>query len=278
MATIITAALNGSTIHRGQCPTVPYTPQEIAAEAESAWSAGASVIHLFAREDGGGPSYRVERIREVIAAVRERCPAIISTSTTLLGVSIEERAAALEARPDLCVIPVGAMTVARPAARGPGFDYDRVFNNRFQDVVHLVGRARELGVRVVCECHDLGHVAAMRRLIANETVTPASVRQLTLGVLGGAPATTNTLTQLADGRPGDGPWQVAAADGSWHLRMGALSMGGHLRVGFQDGWVLPSGEIADSNAALVEAAAAMVRALGAEPATIDEAKALLRLE
>lgn len=273
---IITAALNGATVHRGQCATVPYTPAELASEAGRSADAGASVIHVHAREVGGGPSYRVERYREVIAAIRERCDVLVSVSAGAFGVSGEERRTALEARPDLVCVPMGSMSWARFNQRTRTYDYDHVFANPFGDVLAAIRRARELGVAVIPSSWDLGHTDSAGRLLDMEELQPGRHHLLGLGVTGGIAANTHNLCRMADALPDAATWQVAAVGASaWRLRAGALSIGGHLRVGFEDGVLLPDGEVAESNGTLVEAAATLVRAVGLGPATAEDARRLL---
>lgn len=270
--TIICAALNGPSLTRGQCPTVPFTPAELAAEAELSWQAGAACVHVYAREDGGSPSYRAERYREVVAAIRDRCPVLVSMSTGLFGVGLEERMAPVEARPDLVLLPAGTITWARYNARQRVFDYDHVFANRFTDMVALATRARELGVVPIAACYDLGHVASVRSLQDMGALPSPVAHAFVLGLTGGLAATPHQLCRLVADRDG-GPWQLALGSGqSWRMLGAALALGGHLRVGLQDDQTLPSGELADGNAALVEAAATICRSMGAEPATVDDAR------
>ena len=276
--TIITAALNGSTVHRGQCPTVPYTPAEIAAEAQRAVDAGAAIVHVHAREEGGAPSYRVERYRELLAAVRERCSGLVSVSTGMLGVGLDERAIPLEARPDLATLPVGTLTVARFNERTRSFDFDHVMANPFAAVTQLASRAAELGIHVVPTCYDVGHISSVD-LLSRMGQLPGAANlycNLTLGVMGGIPAHTTSLCHMAATMPAGGSWcTTTPGKAPWRLFAGALSLGGHLRVGFEDGHRLPNGEAAESNGNLVEAAAALIRAAGLVPASADEARQML---
>ncbi|MFT7620926.1 MAG: 3-keto-5-aminohexanoate cleavage enzyme [Myxococcota bacterium] len=274
MKTIITAAINGPTLHRGLCSTVPYTPREIAEEAERAWSAGASVVHVASREDGGSLSYRVERHREVMAAIRERSPVLVSMSTAAFGVGLEERSAVLEARPDLALLPIGSAAVARYSPRQKAFDYDLVFANPFSDVVALAARATDFGVRPIVACHDLGPIHAVPNLVDMGALTPGTPHALQLGLTGGMPANPQALIRMTECIAG--PWSVSGS-GSWPLLAGALALGGHLRVGFEDGWTLPDGSTADSNGALVEAAVIICVAVGSQVADVDDARRILGL-
>ena len=161
---IITAALNGLTTHRGECAKVPFTPEEIAAEAQRASDAGAAIVHVHAREDGGAPSYRSERYYEVIQAIRERCSALISVSTGAFGVSLEDRLAPVTARPDFATLPMGTMSYARYNKSTHKFDYDHVFANPFGDMIAVAERTQEHSVQIIASCYDMGHVASAEPL------------------------------------------------------------------------------------------------------------------
>lgn len=278
MPTIITASLNGPIVHRGQNPTVPYMPSEIAAEAERAWNAGASVVHVHAREEGGSPSYRIERYREVVNAVRDRCPALVSVSTGAVGVSLEDRMAPLEARPDLAQLPCGTMNYARWNEKQETFDFDHVFANPYRDVLAIATRVRELSIRPIAACYDLGHVAALTNLVRMGRLETPLVRSIGVGVWGGIAGTTHNLCRMQEATPEDlrGPWTLMTMGGmDWKLMAGALSIGGHVRAGFQDGMSLPDGELADSNGALVEATVRLIQSVGGEVATVDQAREIL---
>ena len=301
---IITAALNGPTTHRGACPGVPLTPAEIAAEAQRAYEAGAAVVHVHAREDGGAPSYRAERWRGVVNAVRERCPALVSVSTGLLGVTLQDRMCVLDSGADLASIPVGTLTYARYNSAKRAFDFDHVFANPFADVLALLGRARERGVAPLVVCSDLGHISAVEPLQDMGALRPAVAHSLLMGVSGGIQPTTHNRgtsrrSTPASGARRSGPpqdaavnlcrmveavgrgsaWQIECISPSptlpWRMLAGAVSIGGHLRVGFQDTVHLPDGDVAESNGTLVTAAATLVRAVGFEPASVEEARGLL---
>ncbi len=273
---IITAALNGSTVHRGQCPTVPYTTTEIVAEAQRATEAGASIIHVHGREQGGGPSYRVELYRELVTAIRGRCDALISVSAGAFGVGLEERLTVVEARPDLVTVPMGSMSWARYNPQTRDYDYDHVFSNPFRDLRAILARAAELDVTAIPTCWDMGHVASLETVMSASGQVHAKYHLLGLGITGGIQPTVHNLCRLADALPADAEWQLAArGSNAWRLRAAALAMGGHVRVGFEDGSELPDGEDAESNGSLVQAAAELVQAVGLKLAKPEQARKLL---
>lgn len=281
---IITAALNGPTTHRGACPGVPLTPAEIAAEAQRACEAGASVVHVHAREDGGATSYRAERWREVVDAVRERCDALVSVSTGLLGVTLQDRMCVLDSGADLANVPVGTLTYARYNGGKRAFDFDHVFANPFSDVLAILTRMRERAMAPIVVCSDLGHISAVEPLQDMGALRPAVAHSFLLGVSGGIQPTTHNLCRMVEavlaGPGGRGSaWQIECISPSptlpWRMLAAAVSLGGHLRVGFQDGIHLPDGDVAESNGTLVAAAATLVRAVGLSPASVEEARGLL---
>ena len=275
-STIITAAINGATVHRAQCANVPFTPEEIAAEAQRVYDAGASVVLFHAREPGGAVSYRPEQYRAVIEAIRERCPILIAVDTGAIGVSLEDRCAGLEAQPDLAAVPIGTLSVARYNTGQRSFDYDLVLANPFATVVDILRRHRLHGITPVLTCHDVGHVAALQPLMEMEVLSDAPSCSLVVGVVGGAPAAPRQLAQLADLVPNRSRWEVVCkADQSWPMLAAGCILGGGIRVGLEDSIYLADGSAASGNGDLVERAAALVRAVGGEPANVEEAKTSL---
>jgi 3-keto-5-aminohexanoate cleavage enzyme len=273
-STVITAALNGATIHRAQCPNVPYSPQEIADEAQRAFDAGASVVHVFAREDGGGVTYRPELYRDVFTAIRAQCPVLISVDTSLPGVPLHDRLAALSAGPDLATISIGSMSVARlnENADQVNFDYDHAYSNPFSAVVDAVENAGRYDVKAIYRCHDLGHVGAALELMDAHVLAPPAAWEMTLGVLGGIGATAHNLCRLVESLPKFCRWHVSPHGANhWPMCGATLSLGGSLKVGFETCFHGPRAEVAKSNGELVTHAQTLIRAFGFEPATVQEA-------
>ncbi len=273
---IITAALNGLTTHRGECPKVPFTPEEIAAEAQRAVDAGASIVHVHAREEGGAPSYRSERYYEVIQAIRDRCSVLISVSTGAFGVSLEDRLASVNARPDYATLPMGTMSYARYNKATQSFDYDHTFANPFGDMIAVAECMREKSVHVVATCYDMGHISSAVPLRDMGLWSDGEVFDLHLGVTGGISANTHNLARMASELPERSQFFVTAVgSAAWAQRAAAVSLGGHIRVGFEDGVALPDGDEADSNGALVSSGYELIRAMGYEVAEPDDVRELL---
>ncbi len=275
MSTIITAALNGTTLGRSQCPQVPFRPDEIGTEARRAFEAGASVVHVTAREDLGGVAMRVERWKETFDAIRDRCAALISISTFGVLGALDDRLAAIDAGPDLVTVPLAARPVARYHAGRKAFDLDLVYAGTLGDFVRTVVFAEERGVSVTVECVDLGELALLSHVVDMGVLGPHRRLALLLGSAGGLPSVPGTIPLVAQAA-GTDLWSVAALSRApWPVLATAAAFGGHLRVGFEDGLELPGGDHATSNGVLIEAASTLVRALGGDVATVEAARALL---
>ena len=270
---ILTCALSGVAANRDQCPAIPYTPEEYAAEAKRARDAGASVVHIHARYPDGRPSYRIEDYRAITLAILDAAPdLVVNFSTGAVGIRIEERVHQVTAlKPELAALNMGSMNYAKYSPKRKSFVFEFVFANPFTDIVYLLEQMRSAGVKPECECFDTGHVASIAPLIDMGLLEPPVQLSLIVGVLGGAPADARTLGHLATLVPQPSTWEVVAISrAQWALVSAAASLGGNVRVGLEDNFYLPSGEMAPSNGALVEAAARLVELSGrtvADPAT-----------
>jgi len=118
---IITAAICGAEVTKENNPAIPYTVEEIAREAESAYKAGASIIHLHVREDDGTPTQDKERFRKCMEAIREKCPDVIIQPSTggAVGMSDLERLQPTELHPEMATLDCGTCN----------FGWDEIFVN-----------------------------------------------------------------------------------------------------------------------------------------------------
>jgi len=277
---IITAALSGVAAGKEQCPAIPYTPQEYASEARRARDAGASVVHLHARFPDGSPSYRVEEYRLITEAIRREAPdLIINYSTGAVNIPKEERIAHIvELRPDIGALNMGSMTYAKYSSKRKQMIFDFVFENRFETIMFFLEQMNEAAVKPECECFDTGHVHNAIPLIDMGTLRPPVQFSLILGVLGGAPADARTLAHMASLVPEPSTWEVIGISREqWMLVSAAVSLGGNVRVGLEDNFYLPDGQMAASNGDLVEAAARLAQLAGRRIAEPQEARRLLSL-
>ncbi len=198
---VITCAISGAIANRDQCPAIPYTPAEYAAEARRIVDEGGVHIHIHARRPDGAPSHEAEdyrAIREaIVAEIGDR--AIINFSTGTLGVSVEKRVAYLSAcRPEVAALNMGSLTYAKYSRSRRGFVFDFVFANPFAEIVALLEAMRDLSIKPEHECFDLGHVGSLAPLIDMGLLQAPVHADFVMGVLGGVPATARNLAAMAD--------------------------------------------------------------------------------
>ncbi len=273
---VITAALTGVAANRDQCKWIPYTPREIADEAVAAYNAGASVVHIHAREDDGSPSWRVEVFRQIIDEVRKRCPIIVNLSTGAVLVERDARIAHIrELKPEIAALNMGTMNYAKYSRKRKDFVFSVVFHNPFEDIMFFLDTMNKLGIKPECECFDLGHLESIFPLMDMGLLKHYQI-SLIMGVVGGQAATARNLAHLASVVPPGIAWEVIGiGQEQWLVIATALALGGNIRVGLEDNFYLSAGEMSQGNGPLVEKAVRMTRDIGREPATVDEASAIL---
>jgi 3-keto-5-aminohexanoate cleavage enzyme len=276
---VVTAALTGVLARRDLCPSIPYTPKEIAEEAERAAGAGAAIVHIHARTPDGGPDWSVETFREIFAEVRDRTDVIVNFSTGAVGIARQERIAHIrDLKPEMAALNMGSMNYAIYSRSRHEFMVDHVFANPFSDIQFFLEQMVEADVRPEMECFDSGHIGNAQPLIELGVLRPPYQFSLILGVLGGIPGTVRNLVHQVESLPPESHWQVIGIGlNQWPLVAAAIGMGGNVRVGLEDNFYLEAGRMARSNGELVEKAVTLCRQLGREVATIEEARAQLGL-
>ncbi len=277
---VITAALTGVLANRSQCPYIPYTPEEIAEEGRRAVEAGASILHIHARNPDGTPAYDVETYARIHEEVRKRVPdAIINYSTGAISISNEQRIHHVSAlSPEMAALNMGSMNYAIYSSKNKQFYHDFVFANPFKDISFFLNKMREAGSIPEMEVFDTGHINNAMPFIDQGLIPKPYVFSFVMGVLGGIPATTDNLIHQSRQVPAGSHWQVIVIGRKqWALAAVALTLEGNFRVGLEDNFYLPEGEMAKSNGELVERAASLARTLGREPATIAQTRAMLEL-
>ncbi len=276
---VISAALTGVLATRELCPAIPYTPQEIGEEARRAADAGASIVHIHARNPEGGPEWDVETFAEILSEVRERSDVIVNFSTGAIGIPVEQRIAHIRRlRPEIGALNMGSMNYAIYSGKKKAFYQDHVFANPFKDILFFLEAMNSAGVRPELECFDTGHIANTAPLIDMGALKPPFQFSLIMGVLGGIPGTTRHLTNQVETLPEGAHWQVIGVGlKQWGLVAAAITMGGNVRVGLEDNFYLEEGLMAKSNGELVEKAARLARDLGRTVASTEEARRILGL-
>jgi uncharacterized protein (DUF849 family) len=281
-------------------PHLPITPEEIAAAAVEAASAGAAVIHLHARNpETGQPDPRPELFLDFMGRIKAESDAVLNVSTGGgLGMSREERLrAAVATSPEMASLNVGSLNFGlfpmlekysqwkhewEPAFLEMTRDF--IFKNTFADLEYVV---KELGqghgTRFEFECYDLGHLYNLAWLIDQGWIEPPFFVQMVFGVLGGVGADLDNrqhMHTIAEKLFGDSyEWSVLAA-GRHQMSFAtqAAMLGGNLRVGMEDSLFIGPGELTPSNAAQVTKIRGIVESLGHTVATPDEARRRLGLK
>jgi 3-keto-5-aminohexanoate cleavage enzyme len=266
---VLTCAITGADVFRENNPNIPYTTEEIADSTIGAAGAGATVAHLHVREDDGTPSGRPELFVDAMDRIRAGCDILTMVSTGGANdMTIEERTTGLEARPDISGVESGSMnfgdeTFITPPPAGRG----------------IVGRAQGMGIALEVETFDVGHVVSAVRWLEQGILQPPLRVNLVFGVPGGIDASPEALDAMLRPLPPETFWTVTCI-GRHHQRMLGLALlkgAPGIRTGLEDVAYIARGELAPSNAALVEMAVGMARNLGREVATQDQTGELLGL-
>ena len=279
---VITCSISGAVANREQCPAIPYTPEEYAAEAKRIVDEGGAMIHIHARTREGVPSYEIEDFRAITEAIRaEVDDVIINYSTGAIGVPIEKRIAYLrELRPEVAALNMSSMNYAKYSSRRKDFVFKAVFENSFDTIIAFLTEMNELGIKAEHECFDTGHVANLDPLIDMGLLSEPLQISCVMGVTGGIRPSARNLAHMAEQVPG-GPegannWGVIGISRrQCMLVAAALTLGGNIRVGLEDNLYMPDGEMARSNGDLIAKARQMTEDVGRRAATVAEARELL---
>jgi uncharacterized protein (DUF849 family) len=297
MKVFLSCAVTGGMSVPSQSAAIPVTPEQIVDAAVEAHAAGAGIVHIHVREPSTGrPSPDLGLFREVLAAIGERCDAIVQPTTGGgVGMTIDERARVVtECRPEMATFNCGSFNFGifkvrqRPEMAPWEVEYlegtrDYVFRNTFGEMERLAELFREAGTKPEYECYDVGHLHNLAHLAEAGRVDFPLHIQFVLGVLGANAATMEQLVHMhrtATGLFGDRfTWSAAGVGypAEFHLAAASLVMGGHIRVGLEDNLRVERDRRAESNAELVEKALTLARLLDREPANAGETRELLGL-
>lgn len=297
---IITCAVTGGIHTPTMSPHLPITPKEIASEAIAASEAGASIIHLHARNpEDGRPTADPDVFMEFLPVIKQSSNAVINVSTGGgLGMSLDQRlAAARRASPEMCSLNMGSMNfgIFPLLDKYDSFKHqwepdflemtkDFIFKNTFNDIEFVLKDLGEgHGTKFEMECYDLGHLYNVAYFVDKGLIKPPFFLQMIYGILGGAGAEIDNLVHMhtvADRLFGDDyEWSVLAAGRHQMPFAGtAASLGGNVRVGLEDSLYIGKGELAKSNADQVAKVRRIVEDMSLTVATPDEARERLQLK
>lgn len=266
---IITAAICGAEVTKENNPNVPYTVEEIGKEAESAYRAGASIIHLHVRYDDGTPTQDKERFRECMEEIRRRCPDVIIQPSTggAVGMTDEERLQPVELFPEMATLDCGTLN----------FGGDEIFINTENTIKNFAKVMNEKGVKPEIEVFDKGMVDLAVRYHKQGHISAPMHFDFVMGVQ--MDATVRDLSYISRSIPEGSTWTVAGV-GRHQIPMAVagIIMGGHVRVGFEDNVYISRGVLAKSNGELVEKVVRIAKEIGREIATPEEARKILRIK
>lgn len=269
---IITAAICGAEVSKNDNPSIPYTIQEIGKEAENAYKAGASIIHLHLRNDDGTPTQDKERFKDCIFEIRKRCPDVIIQPSTggAIGMKNKERLQPiyLDPPPEMASLDCGTMN----------FGGDDIFINTENDIIYFAEEMNKLGIKPELECFDKGMVDTALRLYRKGIIKSPMHFNLVLGVNGGIKASARDLIFLVESLPKPATYTVTGI-GRYQFTMATISIiiGGHVRVGFEDNIYISKGILAESNGDLVEKIVNISKKLGRKIASPQTARKILDL-
>ena len=297
---IITCAVTGGVHTPTMSDALPVTPDEIAHQSIEAAEAGASIIHLHARDpETGKPTPDPAVFMQFLPRIKQATEAVVNITTGGgLGMTIEQRLAApLKAEPELCSLNMGSMNFAlHPLANKYSewkHDWEKpfleasddfIFRNTFRDIAYILKHLGEgCGTRFEHECYDIGHLYNLAHFVDQGLIKPPFLVQSIFGILGGIGAETENvqfMKQTADRLFGDDyVWSVLAA-GRYQMPFitQAALLGGHVRVGLEDSLHIGKGQLATSNAQQVAKIRKILEELGHGIATPAEARDMLALK
>lgn len=270
---IINAAITGMVPMKADNPHVPITAKEIAEDVRRCRDAGASIVHMHARDESEQPTYRKEAYEEILRAVRDICPDIIlcvSTSGRTFK-EFEQRSQCLEAEepaPEMASLTLGSM------------NFPKVASVNSPDMIKsLALKMQERGVMPEWECFDLGMVEYSHYLVSHGILKPPFYCNILLGSLGTMGATASNLALAVNSLPEGVTW-AAAGIGRFQFTANSLAvvMGGHVRVGLEDNiWYDDDRTIPATNYSLIERIVKLAQAAGREIATPDDAREIIGL-
>ena len=297
---IITCAVTGAIHTPTMSEYLPITPNEVAESAIAAAEAGASILHLHARNGDGSPTPSADAFMEFLPRIKQSTDAVVNITTGGgLGMTLEERCeGALRANPEMTSLNMGSMNFGLFPILDKPYNWkhkwepeyiemtrDFIFRNTFKDIEWILKELGENhGVRFEFECYDMGHLYNLAHFVDRGLVKPPFFVQTIFGILGGIGADIENLThmrRIANKLFGEEnyEWSILAA-GRHQMNFvttGAI-LGGNVRIGLEDSLYIGKGELAKSNAEQVTKIRRIIENLSLDVATPAEARKRLALK
>ena len=268
---IISCCICGAEVTKENNPAVPYTVEEIAREAKSAYDAGASLIHLHVRWDDGTPTQDKGRFQECVDAIRKVCPDVIIQPSTggAVGMTDLERLQSTEIvpTPEMATLDCGTCN----------FGGDEIFINTDNTIANFGDIMKERGIKPECEVFDKGMIDLALKAAKKGHIDYPIHFDFVLGVQ--MTATVRDLVFMATSIPAGCTWTATGiGKNAWDIAAATIAMGGHVRVGFEDNVYMSKGVLAKSNGEMVERVVQMAKLMNREIATPAEAREILGLK
>jgi uncharacterized protein (DUF849 family) len=265
---IINAAITGMVPMKKDNPHVPISPEEIIADVKRCRDAGASVVHLHAREPDGTATYKREIYAEIFAGVREECPELMisgSCSGRIFG-EFEQRSQVLDEAPDFGSLTLGSLNFPTQASV-----------NAPDMVKNLAMAMKRRHIVPELEIFDLGMADYSHFLLDKEIIVPPLYANILLGSLGTAAATPDNLCAIVRALPRGTTWSATGVGRfQFFINSLAVAMGGHVRIGLEDAiyfdWEKKNHA---TNAGLIDRVVGVARATGREIATPEVARRII---
>ncbi len=288
---VITCAVTGSLSQRGegkgQSPYLPVTPDEIAEDSRRACDAGASVLHLHARDPKtGAPSADIDIFSEVVEKVRAACPNAIINCTTGggMGMSDEERIAIVpRAKPDMASFNMGSMTYGLYNSAADKWVLDYPWMNSFKSMSYFGQVMKDNGAKPELEIYDVAMINNAHLLAQAGVLVKPLHFQFVMGLPGQViPSTPKNLVHLVESARLMDPACTFSACAAGRAQfpivtLAAILGAANIRTGMEDNIYISKGELAKNNGELVAKTVRLATDVGREIASPEEARAILKL-
>ncbi len=288
---IISAVVTGGH-QKSENPAVPVTAEEQAETAAAVFAAGATIIHIHARQadDPTQPSHEADRYREINNLMRSKAPQILVDNSQgvadlpregsgIVGTAHYYKSAPIEAGPDIMALNPGPMTFRGGAAYAGGDAPSKVTLATFDDTERTARRLRARGIKPQVFLYHPGHLDILDYLIQRDALDKPYFVQLVFGQQSGINTSMDSFLYMVRNLPADSIFQTCAL-GLEELQVNVMAMllGGHVRTGLEDCIHYQRGELAQSNAQMVERIARIANDLGRDVATIEETRQMLGID
>lgn len=268
---IITAAICGAEVTKEQNPNIPYSVEEIAREAEGAYKAGASIIHLHVRREDGTPTQDIRVFEKCVKAIKEKCDDVIIQLSTggAVGMSDDERLDCINLKPEMASLDCGTLN----------FGLNDIFVNTENTINYFAKKMKELGIKPEIEVFDKGMIDTALRMYREGLLEESLQFNFVMGLRGGISATLRDLSFMVGSIPEGSNYTVTGVGrAQFSMAAMAIAAGGNVRVGFEDNIYIDKGTLAKSNGQMVERVVSLAKNIGRQVAAPKEAREILKIK